>query len=176
MDISVSCTQYIFTINRFILYNYVPILLKLLKDVFDGWHWRSGFGLFLDHFQAYNNAKYLFIFYYIINILNSCLTQGRVEGWGAMKPRYCRSVNSKGAGRPRLTHHSQGLMEWNEIDETRVEKWWNEICGRGKREKLREKRTQIPFRPPRNPHGGTETRTRDPSATRPPLLYYIINN
>ena len=29
-----------------------------------------------------------------------------------MKPRYCRSVNGKGAGRPRLSHHHKG--------------WWNE--------------------------------------------------
>ena len=47
-----------------------------------------------------------------------------------------------------------------------VEKLWNEICGKGKREKPREKPTQTPFRPPRNPHGGTETRTRDPSGGR----------
>ena len=47
-----------------------------------------------------------------------------------------------------------------------VEKWWNEICGRGKSEKPREKPTQTPFRPPRNPHGVTETRTRDPSGGR----------
>ena len=47
-----------------------------------------------------------------------------------------------------------------------VEKWWNEVCGRGKREKPREKPTQTPFRPPRNPHGGIETRTRDPSGGR----------
>ena len=44
-----------------------------------------------------------------------------------------------------------------------VEKWWNEICGRGKREKPREKPTQTPFRPPGNPHGVTEMQTRDPS-------------
>ena len=43
-----------------------------------------------------------------INILNSCPIQGRVEGWDAMKPRYCRSVN----GRPRLSHHHKG--RWNE--------------------------------------------------------------
>ena len=48
----------------------------------------------------------------------------------------------------------------------RVEKWWNEICDRGKREKPREKPTQTPFRPPQNPHGGTETRTRNPSGGR----------
>ena len=48
----------------------------------------------------------------------------------------------------------------------RVEKWWNEICGRGKQEKPQEKPTQTPCRPPRNPHGGTETRTRDPSGGR----------
>ena len=47
-----------------------------------------------------------------------------------------------------------------------VEKWWNEISGKGKREKPREKPNQTPFRPPRNPHGGTETRTRDPSGGR----------
>ena len=90
--------------------------------------------------------------------------------------------DSKGAGRPRLTHHHKGW--WNETDEMSVEKWWNEICGRGKREKPREKPTLTPFRPPRNPHGRTETRTRDPSAavggerltacaTRPPLKLII---
>ena len=41
---------------------------------------------------------------------------------------------------------------------------WNEICGRRKREKFREKPTQTSFRPPRNPHGVTETRTREPIA------------
>ena len=45
------------------------------------------------------------------NIRNSCPTQGRVEGWDAMKPLYYRSVSSKGAGRPRLTHRHRG--------------WWN---------------------------------------------------
>ena len=52
------------------------------------------------------------------------------------------------------------------MDEMSLEKWWNKICGRGKREKPREKPTQTPFRPPRNPYGGTETRTRDPSGGR----------
>ena len=33
---------------------------------------------------------------------------------------------------------SQGLKKWNGWDEC-VEKWWNEICGRGKQEKSREK-------------------------------------
>ena len=47
-----------------------------------------------------------------------------------------------------------------------VEKWWNEICGRGKREKPRKKPTQTLFRPPQNPHGGTEMQTRDPSGGR----------
>ena len=47
-----------------------------------------------------------------------------------------------------------------------MEKWWNEICGRGKWEKPREKPTQTSFRPPRNPHGVTETRTGDPSGGR----------
>ena len=61
---------------------------------------------------------------------------------------------------------SQGLMEWNEMDEMSVEKWWNEICGRGKREKPHEKPTQTPFHPPRNPHGVTKTRTRDSSGGR----------
>ena len=52
------------------------------------------------------------------------------------------------------------------MDEMSAEKWWNEICGRGKWEKPREKPTQTPFRPSRNPHGETETRTRDPSGGR----------
>ena len=60
-----------------------------------------------------------------------------------------------------------------------VEKRWNEIRGRGQREKPREIPTQTPFRPPRNPHGVTETQTRDPAvggeqltawATRLPLI------
>ena len=42
-----------------------------------------------------------------------------------------------------------------------MEQWWNEICGRGKLEKPREKPTQIPFRLPRNAHGVNETRIRD---------------
>ena len=65
-------------------------------------------------YQLYSNYVFsLFLWCRInINILNSCPTQGRVEGWDVMKPRYCRSVNSKGAGRPRLTHHHKG--------------WWNE--------------------------------------------------
>ena len=98
-----------------------------------------------------------------IYILNSCPTQGRVEGWDAMKPRYCRSVNGKGAGRPRLSHHHKDW--WNETKWMRWvwRKWWNEICGRGKREKPCEKPTQTPFRPPRNPHGVTEARIRNPS-------------
>ena len=49
------------------------------------------------------------------------------------------------------------------MDEMSVEKWWNEICSRGKREKPREKPTQTSFCPPRNPHGVTETRTLNPS-------------
>ena len=61
---------------------------------------------------------------------------------------------------------SQGLMKWNEMDEMSVEKWRNEICGTRKLEKPREKPTQTPFRPPRNPHGVTETGTRDPSGGR----------
>ena len=89
-----------------------------------------------------------------INILNSCPTQGRVEELDAMKPLYCRSVNSKGADRPRLSHiRGAGEMKRNErMNEMSVEKWWNEICGRGEREKPREKPTQTPFRPPRNTH------------------------
>ena len=52
------------------------------------------------------------------------------------------------------------------FDPWRGSKFSFEICGRGKREKPREKPTQTPFRPPRNPHGATETRTRDTSGGR----------
>ena len=47
-----------------------------------------------------------------------------------------------------------------------VEKWLNEICGRGKREKPLEKPTQTLLRPPGNPNGVIETRDRDSSAGR----------
>ena len=47
-----------------------------------------------------------------------------------------------------------------------VEKWWNEICGRGKQEKPRENPSQTLFPLPRNTHGQIETRTRDPSGWR----------
>ena len=43
-----------------------------------------------------------------------------------------------------------------------VDKLWNKICDRARRDKLREKLTQITIRPPRNPHEVTETQTRDP--------------
>ena len=39
-----------------------------------------------------------------------------------MKPRYYRSVSSKGAGRPRLTHHHKGW--WNGTKWMRWV-WWN---------------------------------------------------
>ena len=54
----------------------------------------------------------------------------------------------------------------NEMDEMSVEKWWNEICNRERQEKPWETPTQTPFRPSRNPHGVTETRTWDPSSGR----------
>ena len=50
--------------------------------------------------------------------------------------------------------------------ETSVEKLWNIICGKGKLEKPLEKTSHTPFRPSRNPHGGTETRSLEPSGWR----------
>ena len=52
------------------------------------------------------------------------------------------------------------------MNEMRVEKWWNEIYDKGKREKLLEKPTYTPFRLLGNSLGVTKTRTRDPSGTR----------
>ena len=83
-----------------------------------------------------------------------------------MKPLYYRSVSSKGAGRPRLTHHHKGW--WNET------KWMRRVWRNGGMKFVvgengrnpREKPTQTPFRPPRTLYGGTETRTRDPSGGR----------
>ena len=99
----------------------------------------------------------------LYNILNSCPTQGRVED----EMRWSPDIVGHWIARVPADHApSQGLMKWNEMDEMSMEKWWNEVCGRGKREKPREKPTQTPFRPPPNPHGGTETRTRDPSGER----------
>ena len=65
-----------------------------------------------------------------------------------------------------LTITETDEMKLNQTDGTSVEKWWTGICDRGKREKPREKPTQAPFHPPQNPHGVTETRTRDPSCGR----------
>ena len=128
---------------------------------------------FLPLFQFFipaNILSYLFIYLFIKNKykISSTLVQHKVGSRDEMRwsPLDYRPVSSKSAGRPRLTHHHKGLMKWNEMDEMRVEKWWNEICGRGKREKPREKPTQTPFRLPWNPHGVTETRTRDPSGGR----------
>ena len=67
----------------------------------------------------------------------------------------------KDAGQPHLSHH-----QWNEINEMSVEKWWNEICGRGKGEKLGRKPTQSPFCPSRNTRAVTEKWTRNPSGGR----------
>ena len=121
---------------------------------FSATFWLYFVDFFVVHFYIYINIL-------LLNILNSCPTQGRVEGWDAMKPLYYRSVSSKGAGRPRLMHHHKG--GWNE---TKWMRWVWRNGGRGKREKPREKPTQTPFRPPRNPHGGSETRTRDSSGGR----------
>ena len=57
------------------------------------------------------------------------------------------------------------------MNEMSVEKWWTEICGRGKRDQSREKPIQTPFCPPRNTHEVTETRTRDSSAAVGGLLH-----
>ena len=121
-----------------------------------------------------------------MNILNSCPTQGWVEGWDVVKPQYSRSVSSKGAGRPRLTHHHKG--GWNETKWMRWvwRKWWNEICGWGKLEKPvknlprpcfvhHETHMEGPRRELGTPVVGGERLTA--CATRPPffvLIYSII--
>ena len=75
-----------------------------------------------------------------------------------MKPLYWRSMISKDDCRSRLTHHHRG--RWNEMNEMSMEKWWDEIRDRVKREKRWEKPTQTSFRPPWNQHEVIETRTR----------------
>ena len=84
-----------------------------VPDIWSGselsWGWVSSnlFSYFLIIFFQFGN-----------NIPNSCPTQGRVEGWDAMKSLYWRSVSNKGAGRPRLSYHHRGwrnemkLMRW----------------------------------------------------------------
>ena len=54
-----------------------------------------------------------------------------------------------------------GAYEMKQMNEMGVEKLWNELCERGKREKPLEKPTQTPFRQRRNQYGVTETRTRN---------------
>ena len=76
-------------------------------------------------------------------MLNTSRTQGRVMGQDAIKSLYWMSVNNEDAGRPRLTYSLKG--GWNETKWMSVEKWWNDIYGMEKREKLREKPIQTPF-------------------------------
>ena len=74
-----------------------------------------------------------------------------------------RSVMSRDAFRPYLMHHHRGW--WNEMKQSEWDEcgeMWNEICGRGKWEKPREKPTQTPFHLPPKPHWVTETQTWDP--------------
>ena len=88
-----------------------------------------------------------------------------VEGWDAIEVPILKVYDKQGCWPTTPDAPSQGRMKWNEWDES-VEKWCNEICGGGKREKPREKPIQTPFRPPRNPNGVTERWTRDPSGGR----------
>ena len=66
-----------------------------------------------------------------------------------------------------LVAPSQGLMKWNE---TKWMRWvWRNGGMKfvvGKMGETPRKTYPDPFRPPRNPHGVTETRTRDPSGGR----------
>ena len=73
-------------------------------------------------------------------ILNSCTTECRVEGWDAMKPLHWRSVNSKDPGRVCLYITGADEMKWMS-----VEKLWNELCGRGKREKPEKNLPRLHF-------------------------------
>ena len=101
---------------------------------------------------------------------NLVSSEHRVESKDEMRwsPYVLRPVNSKDTGRPtdRPSATVVENMKWNEMDEISVEKWWNEIFGKGIREKPREKPIQTPFRPPRNPYGVIEAWTRDPSVGR----------
>ena len=112
---------------------------------------------------VYSVCMYVCNAYMIKNILNSCPTRGRAEGWVAMKPLFWRSVNSKDASRPCLTHHYRG--GWNQMNERSVENWWNEICGRenGRNPKknlprlrsvLHETKVGVIERRARDPRGG----------------------
>ena len=119
---------------------------------------------------------------FIINILNSCPTQGRVEGWDSMKPLYYRSVSSKGAGRPRLTHHHKG--RWNE---TKWMRWVRRnggmkfVVGENGRNPMKnlprphfvhhETHMEGPRRELGTPAVGGERLTA--CATRPPCLYKL---
>ena len=88
-------------------------------------------------------------------IFNSRRIQGRTKGWDTMKPLYWKSVNRKGAGRPRLTHNHRG--GWNEMNEMSVEKWWTEICVRENSERnlssLRFVHHETQMQWPRREHG-----------------------
>ena len=66
--------------------------------------------------------------------------------WFAHQCPILKSVNNEDAGRPRLSHlHRSWWNKWNEMIEMDVEKWWNEICSGGKRNKPRENLTRPRF-------------------------------
>ena len=102
-----------------------------------------------------------------------------------MKPLYWRSVNSKYANYAYCTITGTDEINWNEMNDMSVEKWWNDICGRGKREKPEKTlprprfvhhETHIEW--PRRELGTPAVRGKrlTACATRPPIKYLNIQN
>ena len=92
------------------------------------------------------HVKYRFLII-VLKLISSIRVQDKVGSRDEM--RWSPYIVGQWVARVPADHAdapSQGLMKWSEMDEMSVEKWWNEICGRGKREKPREKPTQTPFR------------------------------
>ena len=62
------------------------------------------------------------------NTLNSCLTQGQIKGWDVMKPLFIEGLR---IARMPADHAWRAVIGADEMNEVSVEKWWNDICGRG---------------------------------------------
>ena len=65
-------------------------------------------------------------------------TRVRYKGWSFDEMRWCHFIEDLRIAKLSADHACRTITEadeikWNEMNEMSVEKWWNEICGRGKR-------------------------------------------
>ena len=81
-------------------------------------------------------------------LLKSCAAQVWVKGWDVMKAPHMESlwITRVPTDHACRTITRADEMKLNKMNGMKEEKCWDEICGRGNREKPREKPTQTTFR------------------------------